>query len=75
VPIITSGVTIVVDPIALKDQYDKLIDNGITNASYINSFNNKKSEMLECTGLIDSDYLILFVSPERSNGKFQTVLI
>jgi ATP-dependent DNA helicase RecQ len=61
------GVTIVVDPInsLMKDQYDKLIDNGITNASYINSFNNKEERDARMQGLINSDYLIVFVSPER----------
>lgn len=61
------GVTIVVDPInsLMKDQFDKLIDNGITNATYINSFNNKEERDARMQGLINSNYLILFVSPER----------
>ena len=61
------GVTIVVDPInsLMKDQYDKLIDNGISNASYINSFNTKDEREARMQKLVESNYLILFVSPER----------
>lgn len=61
------GVTIVVDPInsLMKDQYDKLIDNGISNASYINSFNTQDERAERMQKLGESNYLILFVSPER----------
>jgi ATP-dependent DNA helicase RecQ len=61
------GVTIVVDPInsLMKDQYDKLIDNGISNASFINSFNSKDEREERMQKLVESNYLILFVSPER----------
>lgn len=61
------GVTIVVDPInsLMKDQYDKLIDNGISNASFINSFNTKDERDKRMQALVESSYLILFVSPER----------
>lgn len=61
------GVTVVVDPInsLMKDQYDKLIDNGISNASYINSFNTKGEREERMQDLVDSKYLIIFVSPER----------
>lgn len=61
------GVTMVVDPInsLMKDQYDKLIDNGISNASYINSFNTKEEREERMVKLIEGNYLILFVSPER----------
>ncbi|WP_425636063.1 DEAD/DEAH box helicase [Algoriphagus yeomjeoni] len=61
------GVTIVVDPInsLMKDQYDKLIDNGIGNSSFINSFNSKEEKEERMERLMLGDYLFLFVSPER----------
>lgn len=61
------GVTIVVDPInsLMKDQFDKLIDNGITKANFINSFNTKDEREKNIEELTESKYLILFVSPER----------
>ena len=61
------GVTIVVDPInsLMKDQYDKLIDNGITKVNFINSFNTKDEREKNIEELTESKYLILFVSPER----------
>jgi ATP-dependent DNA helicase RecQ len=61
------GVTVVVDPInsLMKDQFDKLIDNGITKANYINSFNTKDEREKNIEELTESKYLILFVSPER----------
>jgi ATP-dependent DNA helicase RecQ len=61
------GLTIVVDPInsLMKDQHDKLIDNGINNSSYINSFNTKDEREERMQKFVESNYLILFVSPER----------
>jgi ATP-dependent DNA helicase RecQ len=61
------GVTVVVDPInsLMKDQFDKLIDNGITKANFINSFNTKDEREKNILELTESKYLILFVSPER----------
>lgn len=61
------GVTVVVDPInsLMKDQYDKLIENGITKTAYINSFNSKDEREKNIEQLTQSKYLILFVSPER----------
>lgn len=61
------GVTIVVDPInsLMKDQFDKLIDNGITKANFINSFNTKDEREKNIEELTEGKYLILFVSPER----------
>lgn len=61
------GVTVVVDPInsLMKDQFDKLIDNGITKANFINSFNTKDEREKNIEELTESKYLILFVSPER----------
>jgi ATP-dependent DNA helicase RecQ len=49
----------------MKDQYDKLIDNGITKTNYINSFNTKDEREKNLEELSESEYLILFVSPER----------
>lgn len=61
------GVTIVVDPInsLMKDQYDKLLMNGISNATFINSFNDKDERAERMRLLAESKYLFLFVSPER----------
>lgn len=61
------GVTVVVDPInsLMKDQFDKLIDNGITKTNFINSFNTKDEREKNIEELTESKYLILFVSPER----------
>ena len=61
------GITVVVDPInsLMKDQYDKLIDNGITRASFINSFNTKDERTERMEALAGGQYQILFVSPER----------
>ncbi|WP_233900824.1 DEAD/DEAH box helicase [Tenacibaculum piscium] len=61
------GVTIVVDPInsLMKDQYDKLIENGITKTAFINSFNTKQERENNIQKLTESRFLILFVSPER----------
>jgi ATP-dependent DNA helicase RecQ len=61
------GVTVVVDPInsLMKDQFDKLIDNGITKTNFINSFNSKDEREKNIEELTGSKYLILFVSPER----------
>ncbi|GEO21435.1 hypothetical protein CQA01_19690 [Cyclobacterium qasimii] len=71
------GVTIVVDPInsLMKDQFDKLIENGISKTAYINSFNTKEERESNIQNLTDSQYLILFVSPERFQiEKFRVAL-
>lgn len=71
------GVTIVVDPInsLMKDQFDKLLDYGITKANYINSFNSKDEREQNLQELSDSKYLIIFVSPERFQiDKFRNSL-
>jgi ATP-dependent DNA helicase RecQ len=61
------GVTIVVDPInsLMKDQHDKLIDNGIGNSTFINSFNSKEEREGRMEDLMEGKFLIVFVSPER----------
>jgi ATP-dependent DNA helicase RecQ len=65
--VLQPGVTIVVDPInsLMKDQYDKLLENGITRASFINSFNSKEERHQRMQQLAEGQFLILFVSPER----------
>lgn len=65
--LIHPGVTVVVDPInsLMKDQFDKLKQNGISKTNYINSFNTKDEREKSLESLLDSEYLIIFVSPER----------
>lgn len=72
------GVTIVVDPInsLMKDQFDKLIQNGITNTVFINSFNTKEERDENIKGLSEGKYSIVFVSPERFQiENFRTSLL
>ena len=49
----------------MKDQFDKLIENGFTKTNFINSFNTKDERDKNIEELTESKYLILFVSPER----------
>lgn len=72
------GVTVVVDPInsLMKDQYDKLIENGITKTTYINSFNTKEERENNTELLIYGKFHIIFVSPERFQiDKFRSALL
>ncbi|MFI3240053.1 MAG: RecQ family ATP-dependent DNA helicase [Bacteroidales bacterium] len=61
------GITVVIDPInsLMKDQYDKLIDNGISKISFINSFNTKEEKIKNTKKLQDGLTQIVFISPER----------
>lgn len=71
------GVTVVVDPInsLMKDQYDKLLENGITNVNFINSFDDKDSRDSKFEELQKGNTLIVFVSPERFQMQnFRTTL-
>lgn len=71
------GVTIVVDPInsLMKDQFDKLIENGISKTTFINSFNTKDERETNTDKLMNGDVHIIFVSPERFQiEKFRTAL-
>lgn len=71
------GVTIVVDPInsLMKDQFDKLIENGISKTTFINSFNTKDEREANTDKLMNGDVHIIFVSPERFQiEKFRTAL-
>ena len=71
------GVTIVVDPInsLIKDQFDKLIENGISKTTFINSFNTKDEREANTDKLMNGDVHIIFVSPERFQiEKFRTAL-
>jgi ATP-dependent DNA helicase RecQ len=72
------GITIVVSPInsLMKDQFDKLIQNGITNTVFINSFNTKEERESNIKGLSEGKYSIVFVSPERFQiENFRTALL
>ena len=71
------GVTIVVDPInsLMKDQYDKLIENGILKTRFINSFNTKEEREENTEKLTNGEVHIIFVSPERFQiEKFRMAL-
>lgn len=71
------GVTVVVDPInsLMKDQYDKLIENGITKTCFINSFNTKEQREENTSRMTRGCYQIVFVSPERFQiEKFRIAL-
>lgn len=71
------GVTIVVDPInsLMKDQFDKLVENGISKTTFINSFNTKDERDANTEKLINGEVQIIFVSPERFQiEKFRTAL-
>lgn len=61
------GVTVVVDPInsLMKDQFDKLIENGISKTTFINSFNTKEEREANTEKLRNGEVHIIFVSPER----------
>lgn len=71
------GVTIVVDPInsLMKDQFDKLIENGISKSTFINSFNTKDEREANTDKLMNGEVHIIFVSPERFQiEKFRIAL-
>jgi ATP-dependent DNA helicase RecQ len=71
------GVTIVVDPInsLMKDQFDKLIENGISKSTFINSFNTKYEREANTNKLMNGEVHIIFVSPERFQiEKFRIAL-
>lgn len=61
------GVTLVVDPInsLMKDQFDKLLENGFSRVNYINSFDDKNQRRVKLAELYRGNYQILFISPER----------
>jgi ATP-dependent DNA helicase RecQ len=72
------GITIVVDPInsLMKDQYDKLLDNGISNSTFINSFLGAEERDKRMELLAEGNFLIAFVSPERLQmQKFRDALL
>ena len=71
------GVTVVIDPInsLMKDQFDKLIQNGIDKAAFINSSKTKEEKEKHLELLAESKYLIIFISPERFQiQKFRDAL-
>jgi len=71
------GVTIVVDPInsLMKDQFDKLVEIGISKSTFINSFNTKEEREANTDKLMNGEVHIIFVSPERFQiEKFRTAL-
>jgi len=71
------GISIVIEPInsLMKDQYDGLLDNGITNAVFINSFNTKEEREENLDNLLKSEFQFVFISPERLQiQKFRSYL-
>lgn len=73
------AVTLVVDPLKalMKDQYDGLLNTGIDCISYINSdiTQNREETIRRQNALTNSQYQIMFLSPERlSIRKFREVL-
>lgn len=72
------GITVVIDPInsLMKDQYEKLLSNGITKTAYINSNNTKEEREYHLEKLSDGKYLFIFISPERLQiQKFREALL
>lgn len=61
------AMTIVIDPInsLMRDQYEKLIENYIDAALYINSYNTPKEREINEEKLQNAEILFCFVSPER----------
>lgn len=71
------GITVIIDPInsLMKDQYEKLLQNGIDKTVFINSFktNEEKDRHLEL--LAEGKYQFVFISPERLQiQKFRDAL-
>lgn len=61
------GVVMVVDPLRslMKDQYDGLVRNGITTASFINSMQNAQEQSSAMQRVMFGNAKFVFVSPER----------
>jgi len=61
------GVTVVVDPIIslMRDQYDKLYLNGIKRVAFINSTLDSEERIAAMNDLMQGEYQIIFISPER----------
>ena len=71
------GISIIIEPInsLMKDQYDGLLDNGITNAVFINSFNTMEEREENLDNLLKSRYQFVYISPERLQiQKFRSYL-
>lgn len=61
------GITVIIDPIRslMIDQYDKLRENFIDRALYVNSFDNKKERNKKQTLLADGQIQYAIIGPER----------
>ena len=61
------GIVMVVDPLRslMKDQYDGLVHNGITAASFINSMQNSQEQTDAMRRVMSGNSKFIFVSPER----------
>jgi len=64
--LILDGVTVVVSPLIalMKDQVDGLIENGI-KATYLNSTLTNSETNKRITELLNNEYQLLYVAPER----------
>lgn len=71
------GISIVIEPInsLMKDQYDGLLENGISNAVFINSFNSREEREENLDNLLKSEFQFVYISPERLQiQKFRSYL-
>lgn len=61
------GITVIVDPInsLMKDQFSKMIGNGINNSAFVNIMLTRGKRVKRLTQLANRELLFLFISPER----------
>lgn len=66
------GFTIVVDPInsLMKDQHDKLVQNGINCSGFYNSLLDDKEKQFIINRFEEGNFLIFLISPERLQMNF-----
>lgn len=66
------GLTIVVDPInsLMKDQYDKLVQNGINCSGFYNSLLDDQEKQFVINQFEEGNFLIFLISPERLQMNF-----
>lgn len=69
--LIFDGITIVISPLIslMKDQVDSLNNIGI-NSTFINSSLNASELKKRTLGILNNDYKIIYIAPERLNSDF-----